>query len=65
MQQRRDADGGQREGLRYVDWRKLPSTVMPSAPPSSRAWSLIAEPTPCFAAGRASVMAVVRGVKFW
>ena len=35
---------------------------MPSAPPSSRARSLVAEPTPCFAAGSASVIAAVAGV---
>ncbi len=48
--------------LRYVDWSRLPSTAMPSAPPSSRARSLVAEPTPCFATGSASVIAVVAGV---
>ncbi len=35
---------------------------MPSAPPSSRARSFIAEPTPCFSGGSASVMDAVAGV---
>ena len=41
---------------------RLPSTAMPSAPPSSRARSFMAEATPCSEAGSASVTDVVAGV---
>jgi hypothetical protein len=40
----------------------LPTTAMPSAPPTSRDRSLSADPTPCWAAGRPSVIAAVAGV---
>src|SRR5580692_10731618 len=36
-------------------------TAMPRAPPSSRARSFIAEPTPCWAAGSAPATAAVTG----
>ena len=40
----------------------VPMTAMPNAPPSSRERSLRADPTPCWADGSASVIALVAGV---
>ena len=40
----------------------LPMTAIPVAPPTSRERSLSAEPTPCWAGGSASVIALVAGV---
>ena len=39
----------------------LPSTAMPSAPPSSRDTSLTADATPCFSRGSDATIAVVAG----
>ncbi|WP_257535089.1 hypothetical protein [Mycobacterium ulcerans] len=47
--------------MRYVAVSRLPSTAIPSAPPSSRAKSLTAEPTFCRREGSAPVIAVVAG----
>jgi len=46
---------------RYTDDMMLPSTAMPSAPPSSRDRSLTAEPTPDLARGTDDMMSVVDG----
>ena len=39
----------------------LPITAIPIAPPTSRERSFSAEPTPCWAGGSASVIALVAG----
>ena len=46
---------------RYWSFRMLPSTAIPSVPPTSRAASFVAEATPCLWAGRAATMSVVAG----
>src|SRR6516164_11505789 len=51
--------------LRYTDDITLPSTAMPSAPPSSRDRSLTAEPTPDLARGTDDMMSVVDGALVW
>ena len=46
---------------RYALLSTLPRIAIPSAPPSSRDTSLIADATPCFSRGSEATMAVVAG----
>ncbi len=47
---------------RYIEDRSDPSTATPSAPPTWRAASFIAEPTPACSLGSADISASVAGV---
>src|SRR5689334_6312990 len=47
--------------LAYCDVRMLPNTATPSAPPSSRVVSFIAEPTPARSRGTPDMIALVNG----
>ena len=46
---------------RYALFITLPSTAMPSAPPSSRETSFTADAMPCFSRGSEATIAVVAG----